>query len=212
MSMARETKEAITVPDDTKDTETNRVNEKIIMEEDATKVWRNTYGSSFILGSSTHGILGTSKLGESARVVTLHSVVNPNNVFREHFRDNTFEDTGETTADWGDTEGELSIVDGEIAQSTSIAFNDGNISRATMNVALSSGSIGNLLLKISADGGSTWDVISNGVESILSSSGTDLRVYLENTGGGGWPTPWDTWGTPSSGDTCVITDLIVAYG
>lgn len=194
MSMARETKEAITVPDDTKDTETNRVNEKIIMEEDATKIWRDTYGSSFILGSSTNGILGTSKLGESARVVTLHSVVNPNNVFREHFRDTTFRDDSETTAVWGTPEGQAVFTAGQIISSKSIAYNDGNVTKATMMSVVSSGSIVDLVFNLSADGGSNWESVTDSTEHVFSASGIDLRFKMT-----------------ASGDV-VVSDVQVSYG
>lgn len=176
MSMARETKEAITVPDDTKDTETNRVNEKIVMEEDATKIWKNTFGDSFILGSSANGVLGTSALGESARTITLHSIVNPNNIFREHFRDTTFRDVDTTTAIWGTPEGQCIFTANNVMQTDSMAYNDGNITIATMQTTVYSGSILDLVFQLSNDGGATWEDVTDSTEHVFSASGIDLRA------------------------------------
>jgi len=91
--------------------------ENINIEENSTRILSRTHPStgdvSFILGNSTHGKLGTGltpqpKLGQNnypSDVVI--RVINPNNTFREHFRDTTFLDSGDMK--WDTTNFRLSL-------------------------------------------------------------------------------------------------------
>jgi len=178
MSATRENKEALRIPDSTKDIETNRVNEKVIQEENSTRIINDTYGDSFILGSASNGILGTSELGASARVETLVSVVNPNNTFRERFSDATFEDTGTTTADWADTVGTLVMTNTEVAQSLACVLNDGTIRKATISVEVSAGSITNLTFELSANADSDFESVTHNTEHAFTTTGVDLRFKI----------------------------------
>jgi len=176
-----ENKEALTVPDDTKDIDINRVNERVLLEENSTVGVRNTYGTSFILGSASNAVLGTNALGAASRVETTLWIVSPNNIFREHFRD-TFFEAGATTAGWGDTSGQLDFTNTEIAVSNSIALNDGTVLKGTVSVVLSTGSLSDLSFELSADGGSTFESVTHNVEHTFTVTGTDLRFRITASG------------------------------
>ena len=192
-NIARETREAITIPDDTKDTEFNLANELIYFEEGATIVKRDTYASSFILGSSSNGILGTSTLGASGRVESILSVTSPNNRFREHFRDTTFK-SGANTADWNTTLFRLAMSTSSnhatayanIATSSSIALNDGTVSRVTVRATESRWNLNDIIQYfITADGGNNWKEVSLNTDTTLTYTGTDLRFRVIFIGNGG---------------------------
>ena len=188
--VSTQNKEALYVNDDTKDAEFNRVEELIIIEEQATQGSDQTYGNSFILGSAVNGVLGVANgengsqigLGEQNRLTTVQWVVNPNNIYRERFRDALFEDTGVTTADWGDTVGQLDFTNTEIAQSLAVAYNDGTISSATITLTVSSGVIGDLTILLSANGGGAWEAATNNVSHVFTVTGTDLRFKITAAG------------------------------
>ena len=187
MSVTKENTSALEVSDDTRDIETNRINEKVIMDENTSKIERQTHGHSFILGSSVNGVLGVANgedgsqivLGSAGRVLSVLAVVNPNNIYRERFKDASFEDTGVTTADWADTPGTLVMTAGEVAKSSSIAYNNGTITRATLNGTFIVGNPALLItIQLSADGGSHFENVTYGVEHTFLYPGNDLRFRL----------------------------------
>ena len=206
MVASSENKAALTITDDTRDIETNRVGEKVQLEENTTIIqtrsiagdvliwgnstfgmwnsfkWGNAANTSFVLGNSLAGILGTSKLGSQLSSYVTQSIVNPNNRFREHFKDTSFEDTGVTTADWSDTSSLLKFTIGEIGQSTSIAYGNGTISQALLNLTISTGVIGDLTTQLSADGGSNWETVTPGTTHTFTNTGTDLRFKFTASG------------------------------
>lgn len=164
-----------------------RVSEKVLLEENSTVIWTHTYGHSWIVGSSTNGIVGTNTntqdglqqvVGGAGRVLTKVYVVNPNNTFREHFCDTSFEDSSSTTANWGGVVGECSFVSGDVAQSLTIAKDGNNFSRAIIYVDDDS----NVSLYLSADGGSNWESVSNGVWHSFTNVGDDLRFKIVASG------------------------------
>jgi len=182
MSSTRENSEALNVPDTTRKPYFQRVDEKVHLEEQATVVSTNTYGDSFILGSASNGVLGTDELGSTNRVLTIVSIVNPNNIFRERFRDSTFEDSGNTTGDWSDTVGTLDLTNTEVAQSSSVALNNGTITHATLLAEASSGDLDDITYYLSADGGSNFEEVTRGTEHAFTNTGTDLRFKLVAAG------------------------------
>lgn len=191
MSATRQNKEALYVQDNTKNIVTNLVDEKVLMEENATRVRTSTYGDSWIVGSSTNGIVGTNTgtqgggqqvVGGSGRVEAVVRVVSPNNIFRERFRHDRFEDTGTTTADWADTVGTIVFTTGEIAQSLSIFLNNFTLTKATMIATASSGDVSDLAFQLSADGGSNWENITLGTEHTFTNTGNDLRFKITASG------------------------------
>lgn len=179
---AKTNTEALFIPDDTKKIETNRVNEKVLLEEQSSIGVDDTYGSSMIWGSSSNGIWGTDTWGEDGRVETTPFVVNPNNIFRERFRDNYFENTGSTTADWGDVSGQMDFTNTEVAVSNSIALNDGTITKATITVTVSSGDVADLTFELTANGGSNWESVTHNTQHTFTNTGTDLRFRITASG------------------------------
>lgn len=155
--------------------------------------WGNSANTSFILGHSIAGILGTCKLGSQASVNVLASVTNPNQQFIENFKTTTFKDTGVTTADWAVISGELSFTVGEIAQSNSVAYNDGTINSATLTATLSAGVIGNLTIELCANG-STFEGVTNATEHNFTATGTNLKFKITSAG------------------NVTITQITISYG
>jgi hypothetical protein len=193
--------EALFEPDSSRLIETNRVAEKIVLIELSSIDETNTHGHSFILGSSVNGVLGSPQLGEDGSQIVLgeagrtrstNSIVNPNNTFREFFRDAYFEDTGVTTADWSDTIGQLDFTTGEIAQSSSIVKGAGTIAQATFTLTVSSGSVTDLTVQLAADG-STFETVTLDTLHTFSTTGTDLRFKITAAG------------------TVTVTDITISY-
>lgn len=162
-----------------------RFTETAILESNTVAVNHKSIGASFILGHQANGVLGVTSgvtgkqvtLGESARVLTLWAIASPNKIHREHYRDNYFKNAS-TTGDWAVTSGELGLSAGEIAVSSSVAYNDGTVSKVTLSVTPSSGSASNLMLQVSANGGSIWMDVVNNRETIVTATGVDLRYKI----------------------------------
>jgi len=162
----------------------------LVIEDNTVIIETEYIGHSFILGHSVNGVLGVANgvdgeqivLGEAGRSTTLIQKLNPNKVFRENFRDNYFEDTGVTTADWADTEGELDMTSGEIAQSDSIAYKDGVISKAIITITLSSGSVSDLAIQLTANGGTNWEDVSDSTEHSFANVGEELKFKITASG------------------------------
>jgi len=164
--------------------------EKVIIEFGPEKTFTKTLGNSWIVGSSTNGLVGTNTstegggqqvVGASGRVSTTQRVTNVGNSMRERFNFTTFEDTGVTTADWADTVGLLKMTNTEIAQSESVALNTGTITQATMTVTFDAGVIGDLTLQLAADG-STFETVTNGTLHSFTATGTDLKFKITASG------------------------------
>ena len=117
---------------------------------------------------------------DNARVLV--GVVNAGNVFHERFRRTDFNDTGTTTATWDTALFKISFLVGQIAQSKPIALNSETYSNATMT--LEGSSLSNLTLKLSGDGGTSFETVSNGVNKIFTAPTTaGIKFKLEATGG-----------------------------
>jgi hypothetical protein len=102
---AQQTKDAIGPRDTTQDQILLRNREFVIVEEGSTIVEQQSIGTAFILNHSDNGVLGTSTLGDGTLgSYTTYAVVNPNNIFYEHFRNNFFYDsTNSTGVSWDTT-------------------------------------------------------------------------------------------------------------
>lgn len=159
-----------------------RFTDSIIIEDNTIEISTHTIGSSFIWNHSTNGVWGTSSWGEVGRVLTLQVVASPNKIYREHFRDDNFEDTGVTTADWSDTEGFLKFTAAEIAQSSSVAYNHGTVVAATITTTIDAGLVANLAFQLTADGGANWESVTHATEHSFTNTGTDLRFKITASG------------------------------
>ena len=164
-----------------------RNKEKFIIEENTTKVTTNTLGHSWIVGSSTNGIVGTNTstedgsqqvVGSAGRDLVLIRVVNPNNIFREHFRDDTFKDASNTTADWNVSSSlTLEMTVGETAQSWAVDYNNGTITKATVNIDFDTGDASDITFQLAANG-STYETVTIGTEHSFTVTGHILKFKI----------------------------------
>lgn len=97
-----------------------------------------------------------------------HFIQQKSNSYTEDFIDTDFEDTN-GTATWNT--GSLDFTSGQIGLSSSIDFNNGTITTATLNTTESSGSF---TYELTADG-TNWESVTPGTAHTFSNTGTDLR-------------------------------------
>jgi len=132
--------------------------------------WGSAANTSFVLGHSLAGILGTSKLGSQTSTPVDHFIQQYENSYTEDFIDSDFEDT-DGTASWSTT-GSVTFTSGQIALSSSIDYNNGTITTATLTSTETSGSFD---YEMTADGGSNWESVTSGAAHTFTNTGTDLR-------------------------------------
>jgi len=136
--------------------------------------------TSFILDHTTNGVLDTSTLGDFRGANVLIRVVNPNNTFRELFLDDELKDVT-TTATWNTTTHILTFTAGQFALSQEIALNQESYIRATLTAEGTS--LANLIFKVSSNGGSTFNIVTNGAETVFTTPTTaGLKWRIEATG------------------------------
>lgn len=140
--------------------------------------WGGTVQSSFVLGHSLAGLLGTSKLGSLASSAVPIRIINPSNIFRERFRDDDFEDAN-TTATWDTTNHLAYFGDAEVLQTEIFALSTTNYS--TAKVILTGSAISNLTLELRFDG-SNWESVTNNV-TFNSSYADDAGIEFRATAG-----------------------------
>lgn len=143
-------------------------------------------GVSFILGSSTYGVLSISTLGSSNVAFNVVKVVNPSNVWRELVRTTQFENSavGGTTATWDTTNFKWTFASGQKIVTTEIALNDETIVSATVNINTSQiTNPTNLSWYLTADGGTNWEAVTLNTEHTFTNPGTDLRIKVSASGG-----------------------------
>ena len=158
-------------------------NETVIVEEGATRIQTETIGNSWIVGSSTNGIVGTNTgtqngsqqvVGGAGRVTTLAGVVNPENRFIDRFNFDDYIDTGNTTATVDtSTDYQIEFTDAEVAQSEVIAYQDGTTIRRA-NLTAETNGAGSLAFQMSADNGSNWENVTSGNEHTFTNTGEKL--------------------------------------
>jgi hypothetical protein len=144
------------------------------------RVWTSTVGASWIVGSSTNGLVGTNTgtyssgqqvVGSSGRVETVVVVDSKDDSFLERFNFTTYIDTGATTAAVS-TANENAVFDaGEVVISLAVRKGVGTITTAT----LTADNTTNLTFQMSADGGSHWENCTSGTLKTFTNTGTDLR-------------------------------------
>ena len=108
--------------------------------------------------------------------LVVQRVVNPNNTFKEYFRDTTFK-SASTDATWNVTTHRLTFGSGSVAQSTVIAANSETYTTVLLSM---SGTTSSLTPKISFNGGNTFETISANVSYSTATSGTALAWRLES--------------------------------
>lgn len=178
-----------------------------------------TIGCSWIVGSSTNGIVGANTstqggtqqvVGSCGKITTWDQVRCPNNIYFEHFDFDTFRDTSNDIADWQTSSSRLVLnSQGEgTAQSRSVSLESGSISSAVLSVTGENTDSEECTYYLSNDCGSTWEEVVLSQKHNFTSSGNDLRWKIVVTGGesAGWPTPWGSWG--SNANTQVVLETL----
>ena len=201
----QETKDNIGARDSTRDIILDRNNEKILIEENSTIITGLSLGNSWIVGSPTNGIVGANLntengsqqvVGGAGRVETQIRVINPNNTFREHFRDTTFlDDTLNNTANWNTTTYRLAMTTSSdklraymtMAVSNRIWFDAKIATRAVFNADETLWGNDDVKYYLSADDGNegSWEEVQLGVEHIFSTQGNKLKFRVIFSGNGG---------------------------
>jgi len=88
--------------------------------------------NSFILGHPVNAVLGSGTLGDFRTSWTTERIIQSENIYREWFYDNKFEDTAVTTATWDTINHQITFGSAEVAQSTQIFKNNQNITSAIL--------------------------------------------------------------------------------
>jgi len=193
-------------------------NVNVTLRQGRVKTTQSTIGNSWIVGSSTNGIVGTNTgtqgggqqvVGSSGRVETIVSVVNPNSTMYERFNFTTYKDSANTTGDWSVATETLILDSAETARSLSIAKGE-TYSKATISLTSPSSTAG-LILRLSADGGSNWESVTEDNIHNFTNTGTDLRWDITNNVGASWPTAWGTWGISGGGSTITLNNIKIIY-
>lgn len=198
----QETRDNIGAKDSTRDIILDRNNEQVLIEENSTVITGDSIGHSWICGSPSNGIVGTNLntedgeqqvVGGAGRATTQIRVVNPNNTFREHFRDTTFKD-GTITADWNTTLYRLAMTTATskrrayvtMAISKRIWFDAKICTRAVFNADETKWGNDDIKYYLSADDGNegSWEEVQLGVEHIFTTQGNKLKFRVVFTGNG----------------------------
>jgi len=179
--------------------------ETIGIEELATVINTKTYGHVWIVGTPTNSIVGAwtgTEDGEQlvvgsgtdstdGRVSTLHRVVNPNNTFNEHFRDDDFKDASlQNTAYWDTSNYRLAMkstaktgmVFSTVANFSSIFYNQVTITKVKISATETKYGSDAIAYQASADAGNTWNTVTKNTWYNFTTSGQDLRIRIIFTG------------------------------
>jgi len=125
----------------------------------------------FIIGNPDYGIIGINKIGKSGIGAETDCFIQQyENKYTENFIDPDFKNTSNTTATWS-TGGSAEFTSGQIAESLSIDYNNGTITKATLTATEESGSF---TYKLTANG-TNWEDVTSGTEHEFTNTGTDLR-------------------------------------
>ncbi len=168
----------------------------------------NTYSSSlsFILGDPNRAILGTTELGGGQISEIVSRVINKNNTFIEKYNHSDFIDTTNSTGSY--VAGSYTLASAEILQSEVIAKNNQIYTSAVLSIEGTD--IADDTFYLSGDGGSTWEVVTNGTEHTFSTSSTaGIKYKIINEGSSTFPLSF-----PSSfneGTTSTITEIQMRY-
>ena len=113
--------------------------ETIGIEMGATQVTITDIGTAWILGHAENGILGVTGMGLGAGTYGTPGVVrvvNPNDIFHEHFRYNNFNDSTATTGTFSTVYFNVSMDVDEVFQTTDIFKDLTSVQYATAYVDL----------------------------------------------------------------------------
>ena len=146
--------------------------EVINAQEGPTIAETNTIGNSWIVGSSTNGIVGTNTatqgggqqvVGASGRTATIYSVTNPNKTFYEYYNFDKLIDLTNTTATVNTASGVITFTTGQELVSDYIYLYTNTAASATLSATYTGG----LNFYVSTDGGTSWHYIVEDVKDIF---------------------------------------------
>ena len=106
--------------------------EDIEIEEGPTQMTIVNIGDSFVLDHPTNGVLDTSALDASNLTSGVGRVVNPNNIYHEHFRFSTFNDTAKTNGTFSTTYFNVSLTSGQVFHTLDIFRNLQSVTASTI--------------------------------------------------------------------------------
>ena len=177
--------------------------ESVGTEEQTLTIGTQSNVDTWVVGSSTNGIVGTWTgttgggqlvVGVTHLPIEIIRVVNPNNTFREHFRDTDFQDLDDdNTADWNTTIFRIAMttasshgtVYNTIATFKTIFLNVQTIIRATVNSTETKWNPSDkITYLLSADGGGSWEEFKLGIERVFTNTGIELKVKIQFFGNG----------------------------
>lgn len=144
--------------------------------------WGDDATTSFILGNSEAGILGSSKLGTRTSEYEIIRVIPPNRRFKERFLGNNFINS-DTTCTINTDDGKAEFSSGEVLYSGIIYKNKETIDSAKMELNISSGSE-YLSSYISSDGGSNYQEVTNSLGDTveITNSGQEVKYKIKSRG------------------------------
>lgn len=152
-----------------------------------------TIGHSWIVGSSTNGIVGTNTntqdglqqvVGGAGKLTSISKVLNENNDFNEFFNYTSFKDTVNSTGGWDSTGvGTANIYPGEILQSLTVYQDTSNVISAKMNVDFNIGSAGLITAQMVAAGtAQPFETVTLNENYTFATAGNDLRWKITAIG------------------------------
>lgn len=160
--------------------------EDLFVQEHATIMKTRDVSTAGVMiwGNSSYGVWGTdwgTSASLPARVIV--RVLNPNNIWKESLRTDTFEDTTNTTATWDTTNFRWTFTAGQIIQTSEIYLDQTTITSATLTIDSSRITTpANLTYELSADGGANWESVTLGTKHTFTSTGIDLRLKVTASG------------------------------
>ena len=147
-------------------------------------VWGNVVNNTFVLGNSGAGRLGSDKLGSTLASFTILSVINPNGIWYESLRTDTFKDSTNTTATWDTTNFRWTFAGSDQIQTEIISWNQNTLIQSA-TLALTTSQItnpGNLTYYLSADDGTNWETVTNGTHHFFTNTGYKLKLKITASG------------------------------
>lgn len=133
-------------------------------------IFQTLAADDLVWGNEDYGTWNSFKWSSTEPTEVDHYIKQYLNTYTEDFIDADFEDSDNGNASWSTT-GSVEFTSGQIAQSTSIDYNNGTITTATLTSTEVSGSFD---YEMTADG-TNWESVTSGVAHTFSSTGTDLR-------------------------------------
>lgn len=144
------------------------------------ELWNEDYGAGFIIGSTTAGVLGGAVLGDPGTDQEDVYIYCPNNYYIEHFSNELVNDDTVTDATWAYWN--TTFTSGQIVQTKSIFYDLSGTYTVTQATLTSTEEDGTFLYEMSADGGTNWEEVTNGVSHSFTNTGNDLRIRITEDG------------------------------